>query len=140
MTIPVTNDYTQMTPDQLRAAAEVLQDLLHEQGVYGNSQICLKLMAVRESFKKVVAADSNAVSPDNACPKCGEARSDYLAWHDDMVICATCDNMYSPGASKRLVMASVNGTVQLDPTWHTWEDALYDDVMATQDDASSRGQ
>ncbi len=40
----------------------------------------------------------NDVSPDAACPCCGERDADNLEWNDDFtfVTCATCDYEYAP--------------------------------------------
>jgi len=38
------------------------------------------------------------VSPDDACPVCGERDIDSLVWlNDDTVRCATCGTEYHPG-------------------------------------------
>ena len=44
------------------------------------------------------AEDAEVVSPDNACPGCGENRVDWLAWNDEgtVVTCATCGADYDP--------------------------------------------
>jgi DNA-directed RNA polymerase subunit RPC12/RpoP len=39
------------------------------------------------------------VSLENACPRCGERRTDYLIWIDDEseeVECSTCGMVYKP--------------------------------------------
>ena len=42
--------------------------------------------------------EDETVSPDNACPGCGENRLDWLAWDEDgtVVTCATCGASYDP--------------------------------------------
>lgn len=43
------------------------------------------------------ANDDNRVSPDDACPKCGQDQSDMLIWiDDDQVRCASCGTVYAP--------------------------------------------
>lgn len=41
----------------------------------------------------------NLVSPDLACPGCGQRDADRLIWQDDFetVRCATCGTVYRPG-------------------------------------------
>lgn len=38
------------------------------------------------------------VEPEDACPRCGEQRMDYLVWIEDsdMVVCQTCGFVYEP--------------------------------------------
>lgn len=38
------------------------------------------------------------VSPEDACPECGEDRADQLVWDDDctFVTCAMCGTVYMP--------------------------------------------
>jgi uncharacterized Zn finger protein len=39
------------------------------------------------------------VSPDDACPQCGERECDELVWLDDeRVECQRCKTVYRPGA------------------------------------------
>jgi hypothetical protein len=42
--------------------------------------------------------DEDTVLPEDACPKCGEDRIDYLVWDDDgtFVTCTTCKAVYVP--------------------------------------------
>jgi ribosomal protein S27AE len=41
--------------------------------------------------------DDNLVSPESACPNCGERQIDMLVWIDDeRVRCAKCNLMYAP--------------------------------------------
>jgi Zn ribbon nucleic-acid-binding protein len=41
--------------------------------------------------------DDNLVSPDSACPKCGQRDMDLLVWiDDDIVHCAICGTEYDP--------------------------------------------
>ena len=38
------------------------------------------------------------VDPEDACPQCGEKRSDRLVWRDDDTVrCASCGTTYQPG-------------------------------------------
>jgi len=40
---------------------------------------------------------ADLVSPDDACPKCGERNVDRLVWiDDDTVRCAKCGTEYQP--------------------------------------------
>lgn len=41
----------------------------------------------------------NQVTPDCACPKCGQSDADMLIWiDDDRVRCFTCGTVYTPPA------------------------------------------
>jgi hypothetical protein len=41
--------------------------------------------------------DANLLSPEDACPNCGERRIDLLVWVDDQwVHCQTCRIQYDP--------------------------------------------
>jgi hypothetical protein len=45
--------------------------------------------------------DANLVSPDNACPVCGERDVDRLVWiDDDIVRCTMCGTEYDPLKSR----------------------------------------
>ncbi len=46
---------------------------------------------------KVMKIEEERVSPQSACPKCGERRIVYLAWQDDEnVRCCKCGKVYQP--------------------------------------------
>ncbi len=46
--------------------------------------------------------DANLVSPDAACPVCGEREIDRLVWiDDDTVRCTMCGTEYDPLKSTR---------------------------------------
>ena len=54
--------------------------------------------------------NDNRVTPDAACPKCGEANADSLVWiTDEIVACATCKNEYQPLDTDALVSALFSG-------------------------------
>ena len=57
--------------------------------------IMLDAMQEEEAYPTDAA---ETVSPDNACPGCGENRLDWLAWDEDgtVVTCATCGASYDP--------------------------------------------
>ena len=52
-----------------------------------------------KQFQHKVPESPDEVNPQNACPKCGEKRMDYLAWQpptfDEKIKCTTCGNIYS---------------------------------------------
>ena len=57
----------------------------------------IMLDAMQEEEAYPTDADET-VSPDNACPGCGENRVDWLVWAEDgtQVDCATCGASYDP--------------------------------------------
>ncbi len=49
--------------------------------------------------KELQDEQEDMVSPEHACPKCGERRMDYLGWINDEseeVKCVTCGTVYEP--------------------------------------------
>ena len=48
----------------------------------------------------MIAPTNDLVSPDFACPHCGERDMDRLVWIDDeQVTCQNCGAVYTPGGS-----------------------------------------
>ncbi len=52
----------------------------------------------REYTDSIGDNDEVVVQAEDACPKCGERRCDYLVWDDDgtFVTCTTCKAVYCP--------------------------------------------
>jgi len=49
----------------------------------------------------IASADDSMVSPDDACPNCGERDADMLVWldapHEERVERQRCKTVYAPG-------------------------------------------
>lgn len=48
--------------------------------------------------------EDDRVTPENACPRCGEDHTDELEWlpdDSDEVRCHTCGTVYTPGTDPR---------------------------------------
>lgn len=52
------------------------------------------LLAIADELDPPLA---DVVPVANACPACGERRTDRLVWKDDLVHCARCGSEYRPG-------------------------------------------
>ena len=51
------------------------------------------LLAIADELDPPLA---DVVAVANACPGCGERRTDQLVWNDDMVQCARCGTRFRP--------------------------------------------